>query len=109
MDYNELVEVKQGDNSIGYHRPGAAITSMVLGICSVSLWWYPFITSIPCFIMGIVAQCIANRELGQVSPKYHAFAKAGKITGIIGWIISLLYTILMTVLIIAAVKESYYW
>ena len=39
-------------DAYGYHKPGAAITAMVLGICSVSLWFYPFLTSIPCIIEG---------------------------------------------------------
>lgn len=76
-------------------KPGAAITSMVLGICSVSLWWYPFITSIPCLIMGIVAVVLARRESGRTDVRYQSFLKAGRITGIIGIIISILYTLIM--------------
>ena len=84
---------------MGYHRPGAAITSMVLGICSVSLWFYPFITSIPCIIMGIAALRIANNEDGRTDPKYNGFLKAGRITGTIGVIVSILYTIIMAVVV----------
>ena len=79
----------------GYRKPGAAITSMVLGICSVSLWFYPFITSIPCIIMGWVALRLAKNEEGQVDPRYNGFLKAGRITGTIGMIISILYSIIM--------------
>lgn len=87
------------DKSFGYHKPGTAITSMVLGICSVSLWFYPFITSIPCLIMGIVAVRLAAKEEGRIDRKYTGFLKAGRITGIIGIIISALYSILMAFVI----------
>ena len=41
---NDFISQDQPDESVKYHKPGAAITSMVLGICSVSLWFYPFVT-----------------------------------------------------------------
>ena len=59
------------DESLGYHKPGRAITSMVLGISSVSLWFYPFLTSIPCLIMGIIAVKLASNSDGQTDPKYN--------------------------------------
>ena len=83
----------------GYHKPGRAITSMILGICSVSLWFYPFITSIPCMIMGFIAIRMANNADGRTDPKYTGFLKAGRITGIIGLIISALFTIFMALLV----------
>lgn len=104
-EHNDSAENTAKQDSImqyqkmGYHRPGAAITSMVLGICSVSLWFYPFITSIPCIIMGFVALRIANNEDGRTDPKYNGFLKAGRITGTIGVIVSILYTIIMAVVV----------
>ncbi len=89
----------------GYHRPGAAITSMVLGICSVSLWFYPFITSIPCIIMGFVALGLAKKENGMTDPRYNGMLKAGKITGTIGAIVSILYTIIFAIIIATAVNK----
>ncbi|MBO2517821.1 MAG: hypothetical protein CW338_11240 [Clostridiales bacterium] len=77
-------------------KPGAAITCMILGICSVSIWESPFITSIPCLIMGIIAVTMANRLQESTDVRFHGFLKAGRITGIIGIIISALYTLIMT-------------
>ena len=96
---NDFISQDQPDESVKYHKPGAAITSMVLGICSVSLWFYPFVTSIPCIIMGFIAIHLAKKEEGQVSPKCNGFLKAGRITGIIGVIISIVFTVLWTALI----------
>ncbi len=93
-------------SSYGYRKPGAAITSMVLGICSVSLWFYPYIMSIPSLIMGIVAVVLANREQGRTDPKYQGFLKAGRITGIIGIIVSVLWTIIFTFIIGAAINGT---
>lgn len=96
-----------GEENYGYRKPGAAITSMVLGICSVSLWWYPFLTSIPCIIMGIIAISMANKEQGRTDPKFHGFLKAGRITGIIGVIIASLYTLIILFVIIGAANSRY--
>ena len=85
----------------GYHKPGAAITSMVLGICSVSLWFSPFVTSIPCIIMGIVAVVLAGREEGKTDPKYRGFLKAGRITGIIGASVSGIYTLMFLIQLVS--------
>ena len=85
----------QPNDSYGYHKPGAAITSMVLGICSVSLWFYPFISSIPCFIMGLVAVILARKEESRTDYRFHGFLKAGRITGVLGMILSVLYTIII--------------
>ena len=74
--------------------PKGAITSMVLGICSVSLWFYPFITSIPCMILGFVAIRLAKRE-ENLNSRFTGFIKAGKITGTLGLIISSLYSIII--------------
>lgn len=100
-------EAGQGpkDESLGYHKPGRAITSMVLGISSVSLWFYPFLTSIPCLIMGIIAVKLASNSDGQTDPKYNGFLKAGKITGIIGIIVSAVYTLIMLFAVMAAVSQ----
>ena len=86
-------------DTYGYRKPGTAITSMVLGICSVSLWFYPFFTSIPCIIMGFIARRLAINEEGRIDPKYNGFLKAGKITGIIGAIVSIVYTLFWAAII----------
>ncbi len=93
------------DESLGYRKPGRAITSMVLGISSVSLWFYPFLTSIPCLIMGIIAVKLASNSDGQTDPKYNGFLKAGKITGVIGIILSAVYTVVMLFAVMAAVSQ----
>ena len=103
---NDLYHTSQDESSIqqqpesyGYRKPGAAITSMVLGISSVSMWWYPFLTSIPCIIMGWVAIKLARREEGEIDPKYNGFLKTGRITGTIGMIISVVYSLIMAAII----------
>ena len=88
------------EGNYGHPKPGKAITSMVLGICSVSVWEILYITSIPCIILGIIAVCMASSEQRNGSPRYYRFAKAGKITGLCGIIIAALYTIVMTALIV---------
>lgn len=85
-------------NHYGNQKPGAAITCMVLGICSVSIWEALYITSIPCIILGIIAVCMASKQQKAGSTKYNGFLKAGKITGWLGIIISALYTIIMTII-----------
>jgi hypothetical protein len=90
------------EENFGYSKPGKAITAMVLGISSVSLWWYPFLTSIPCLIMGIIAVNLARSAESTTDPKYGGFIKAAKITGIIGIIISAIYTVAMTIVLVAS-------
>ncbi len=119
MDSGNMYTKYDGDNgnddsrsqqsgNYGYHKPGAAITSMVLGICSLSMWFYPFISSIPCIIMGIVAVRLAKSAESRTDPKHFGFLKAGRITGIIGIIISVLYTLIMTLIIVNAANGNYY-
>ena len=96
--HDENASQPDQQNNYGYHKPGTAITSMVLGICSVSLWFYPFITSIPCIIMGFVAIRLAKKEEGCIDPKYNGFLKTGRITGLIGVIVSTVFTIVMALL-----------
>ncbi|MCR5566678.1 MAG: DUF4190 domain-containing protein [Clostridiales bacterium] len=95
---------EQPAEDYGYHKPGAAITSMVLGICSVSMWFYPFLTSIPCIIMGWIAVKLAKREAQRSDPKYMGFVKAGRVTGMIGLIISIAYTLIMALVIGTAIN-----
>ena len=95
------------DESFGYSKPGKAITAMVLGISSVSLWWYPFLTSIPCLIMGIIAVSLAKSAESTTDPKYGGFIKAARITGIIGIILSAVYTVVMLIVIVTASSGSY--
>ncbi|MBR1709022.1 MAG: DUF4190 domain-containing protein [Clostridia bacterium] len=101
-DYGRRDEYPSPQNSeygangtwVSRQGPKGAITSMVLGICSVSLWFYPFITSIPCMILGFVAIRLAKRE-EEHNSRFTGFIKAGKITGTIGLVISALYSIIM--------------
>ncbi len=74
-------------------KPGPAITCMVLGICSVSFWWIPFFSSIPCIIMGIVALVLAAKHRERL-PRCKGFFVAGIVTGIIGIVLGSIYTIL---------------
>lgn len=84
-----------------YPPKGKIITSMIMGICSVSMWWYPFIFSIPCIVFGIMALVLSKQCVG-APEKFLPMLKAARITGIIGLILSILWTILFTVLIVAA-------
>ena len=72
---------------------GKAITSMVLGIISICICWYPFITSIPCLIIGIVAVALSSSARQNLLPQHMGMATAGKVTGIIGIILSALMTL----------------
>lgn len=84
-----------------YPPKGKIITSMIMGICSVSMWWYPFIFSIPCIVFGIVALSLSGQCAG-APDKFLPMLKTARITGIIGLILSVLWTILFTVLIFVA-------
>ena len=77
------------------HGPGKAIASMVMGVCSVSLWFVPLFTSIPCMIVGFIAVRMAQKEEEKGYNRYNGFIRAGKITGTIGLIVSTLYSIFM--------------
>ena len=82
-----------------YSTPkGKIITSMIMGIVSVSIWWYPFIFSIPCIVFGIVALSLAGSCI-DYPPKFAGMLKAARITGILGLIFSSIYTILWIFLI----------
>ena len=81
-----------------YPPKGKIITSMIMGICSVSMGWYPFIFSIPCIVFGIVALVLAN-GCANAPAKFAGMVKAGRITGIIGLILSSLMTLLFLGLI----------
>ena len=74
-------------------KPGPAITCMILGICSVSMWWVPFFTSIPCIVLGIVALVLAGKHKARL-PRCKGFFVAGTVTGIIGIVLSSIYTII---------------
>ena len=80
-----------------YPPKGKIITSMIMGILSVSMWWYPLIFSIPCVVFGIVALCLAA-SCGGAPEKYKGMVKAARITGIIGLILSSVWTILVFIL-----------
>ena len=107
-DPSQTQDLQTGEEQqdMGYHRPGAAITAMVLGICSVSLCWYPIITSIPCLIMGIVAVVMAKKEQNRTEPRYFGFLKAARITGVIGIVLSILCTVVIGLLMLYAVSNS---
>lgn len=95
-DISRIEESRITEPDYGYHKPGKAITCMVLGICSVSLWEAIYITSIPCMVMGIIAVVMASREQNNIAAKYSGFLKAGKITGVFGIVLASLYTFIMT-------------
>lgn len=84
-----------------YFPKGKAITCMIMGIVSVSLWWYPFIFSIPCIVFGIVALVLAG-GCANAPEKFAGMIKAGRITGIIGLILSILWTLLFIFVFAAA-------
>lgn len=85
-----------------YFPKGKAITCMIMGIVSVAIGWYPIIFSIPCMVFGIVALVLANGCAGAPA-KFAGMIKAGRITGIIGLILSSLMTILFLGLFFAAI------
>lgn len=81
-----------------YFPKGKAITCMIMGITSVAIWWYPFIFSIPCIVFGIVALVLAG-GCQDAPEKFRGMVKAGRITGIIGLILSIIWTLLFLFLI----------
>ena len=97
---NDLIPTTYNASAPVVNEKGKAITAMIMGICSVSMWWYPFIFSIPCIVFGCVALSLANSC--QVLPKFHPMLKAGKITGIIGLILSSLWTLIFFFVIVFA-------
>lgn len=95
--------MSQYNDGFNYQYPpkGKIITSMIMGILSVSMWWYPFIFSIPCIVFGIVAISLANACEG-APEKFRPMLKAARITGTIGLILSIVYTIVMLIIIASA-------
>ena len=94
-----------------YPPKGKIITSMIMGICSVSMGWYPFIFSIPCIVFGIVALALSKQCAG-APEKFNPMLKAARITGIIGLILSIISTIFWIVFIVLVANEasgSYYY
>lgn len=85
-----------------YFPKGKAITCMIMGIVSVSIGWYPIIFSIPCIVFGIVALVLAN-GCANAPAKFAGMIKAGRITGIIGLILSSLMTLLFLGLIFLSI------
>lgn len=86
-----------------YPPKGKIITSMIMGICSVSMWWYPWIFSIPCIVFGIMALSLSKQCVG-APEKFLPMLKTARITGTIGLILSILWTVLMTALVIFSVN-----
>ncbi|MBR4342513.1 MAG: DUF4190 domain-containing protein [Lachnospiraceae bacterium] len=91
--YADQQGMYQDEQEYPINKPGTGITSMIFGICSVSLWEVPFITSIPCIVFGIIA-LVLQKKRWITNPRFHGFYKAGKVTGIIGIIIASIYTLI---------------
>lgn len=101
------------DNQNYYQQPapqqpegkGKAITSMVLGICSICA-----MCSGPVgIVLGILAMNFAKKVMEQ-NMGGQQFAKVGKITGLIGLITSILgcvYWIVMLILTVAGVASGF--
>jgi len=108
---NDLIPTAYNHEQPVVNDKGKAITSMIFGICSVSLWWYPFIFSIPCIVFGIVALVLGNSCKYTVAPRFLPMIKAGKITGIIGLILSIVWTFLFILVIALSINasSSYYY
>ena len=68
--------------------------SLVLGIASIILFWCPILG----IIFGILAIVFSNK---QEKISYDGNAKAGKITGIIGLILSIIFLVAMISFVIS--------
>ena len=101
------------DNQNYYQQPapqqpegkGKAITSMVLGICSIC-----FMCGGPlAIVLGIIAMNFAKKVMEQ-NMDGQQFAKVGKITGLIGLIAGILgcvFWLIMLIVTIAGVASSF--
>lgn len=72
---------------------GKAITSLVLGICSIPVCMLYGIPAIICGVLAIIFARIAKAQVGEgeASPTSNGMATAGMICGIIGLCLGLIY------------------
>jgi hypothetical protein len=82
---------------------GMATASLILGICSIVLFWLGWI-GIICGVLAIIFAVVAKNKI-KANPSVGGAgsAKAGLITGIIGIAITLLFIILFLFIFAAAV------
>ena len=85
---------------------GAAVASMVLGICSIALCWTGWI-GLAAGIVAVILAVVAKNKIKADADLAHSNGKAtaGLITGIIGTVISAILVIL-ALMFVAAVNDS---
>lgn len=85
-----------------------SIVSMATGIVGLALCWCYgslIICSIAALVTGSIARNKANGNVGYCASKL----KAGKITGIIGLILNIIFIIIWAVIIAASAGNGYYY
>lgn len=83
---------------------GKAITSLVLGICSIPLCILYGIPSIICGILAIIFTIKAKAQVvgGEVNPASKSMATAGLICGIIGLCLGIIYIVIIVVIVVVS-------
>ncbi len=84
---------------------GMAIASMVLGICSVLLFWV-FILDIILGILAVIFGFVALNEIKKKGTKGRGMAIAGVVTGFAGILIVIIAVIAWTAFIVPVMKNS---
>lgn len=85
-----------------------SIISMVTGIVGLALCWcygYLIVCSIAALVTGSIARNKANGNVGAYASKL----KAGKVTGIIGLILNIIFLIVFAAIIGASISSGYYY
>jgi hypothetical protein len=82
---------------------GFAIAALVLGICSIVLCWCYGVPSLICGILALVFHSNAMRDIatGSASPNSAGMARAGRITGLIGLVLSVGLWVVVLVAVLA--------
>ncbi|HET9600718.1 MAG TPA: DUF4190 domain-containing protein [Acidimicrobiales bacterium] len=90
MSYGAPPPPPPGYHPAGRSTSGLSIASMVLGICSIVLWWF-FGLGI---VLGILAVVFGVKERRRAP---NGLATAGLVTGIIGLSLSVLFVVFVVI------------
>lgn len=84
-----------------------AITAMIIGLLGLTFGCIPLIGSIPGIVLSIIGLVKTKNLSNYPVPQTRGFIKGGKISSIIGLILSIVITVIYLVIIIAASSYSH--
>jgi len=86
---------------------GYAVASLVLGIASLALCLFYGLPALICGPLALVFSSKAGKDIGAgvVNPSSAGLAKAGKICGLIGLFLGILYILTLVFVVVFAISQ----